>query len=55
VIGVGAFLLGFLLGFLLMLAMWFTHKTFFRRRPELAPEGFMHQAAPAPLADSVNP
>ena len=51
VIGVGFFLLGFLL----MLAMWFTDKTFFRRRPELAPEGFLHQAAPAPLTDSVNP
>jgi amino acid transporter len=41
VIGVGFFLIGFVL----MFAMWVNDKTFFRRRPEVAPEGFLHQVA----------
>jgi hypothetical protein len=49
VIGVGFFLLGFVL----MLAMWTADKTFFRRRPEVAPPGFLDAKAPEPVADSV--
>jgi amino acid transporter len=41
VIGVGFFLLGFLL----MFAAWVNDKTFFRRRPEVAPSGFMESVA----------
>jgi amino acid transporter len=37
VIGVGFFLIGFVL----MLAMWFADKTFFRRHAEVAPAGFL--------------
>jgi amino acid transporter len=49
IIGVGFFLIGFFL----MLAMWTADKTFFRRRPEVAPPGFLDRVAPEPLADSV--
>ena len=49
IIGVGFFLLGFVL----MLAMWPTTSTFFRRRPEVAPPGFLDRVAPEPMADSV--
>ena len=42
VIGVGFFVIGFLL----MLAMWTADKTFFRRRPEVAPPGFLDQVMP---------
>jgi amino acid transporter len=49
VIGIGFFLLGFLL----MFAMWFADKTFFRRRPEVAPPGFLDAVAPEPVADAV--
>ena len=44
VIGVGFFVLGFLL----MFAMWLADKTFFRRRPEIAPDGFMDRPAVVP-------
>jgi len=44
VIGIGFFLLGFLL----MFAMWANDKTFFRRRAEVAPAGFMDQPVVAP-------
>jgi hypothetical protein len=36
----------FLLGFILMFGMWATDRTFFRRRPEVAPAGFLNPAAP---------
>jgi amino acid transporter len=49
VIGVGFFLLGFLL----MFGMWVADKTFFRRRPEVAPPGFLEAVAPEPVADAV--
>jgi amino acid transporter len=47
VIGIGFFLLGFLL----MFAMWISDKTFFRRRLEVAPAGFMDQ--PKVVADKT--
>jgi hypothetical protein len=37
-----------LLGFLLMLAMWISDKTFVRRRPEVAPSGFMDHPVVVP-------
>ena len=49
VIGVGFFLIGFVL----MFGMWTADKTFFRRRPEVAPDGFLHAAAPEPVPDAV--
>jgi amino acid transporter len=49
VIGIGFFLLGFIL----MFGMWVADKTFFRRRPEVAPAGFLDAAAPEPVADAV--
>ena len=49
VIGVGFFLIGFLL----MFGMWFADKTFFRRRPEVAPPGFLDAVKPEPVADAV--
>ena len=42
VIGVGFFLIGFVL----MLAMWTADKTFFRRKPEVAPAGFLDRVIP---------
>jgi hypothetical protein len=44
VIGIGFFILGFLL----MFAMWISDKTFFRRRAEVAPAGFMDQPVTVP-------
>ena len=49
IIGVGFFLLGIVL----MLAMHAYDKTFWRRRPEVAPAGFLERVAPEPVADSV--
>ena len=45
----------FLLGFLLMFAMWIDDKTFFRRRPEVAPPGFMDHPEVGRVPDAVTP